>query len=100
MLMGVAAFLVWRKGFDTERVKRALSIFAVQFALNVLWSVLFFGFHRPLVAFVEIIILWFAILWTTISFWNISHSAAVLLVPYLAWVSLAAYLNFMIWRLN
>lgn len=99
VLMGVAAWMVWRKaGFSGARV--ALSLFFVQLILNALWSYLFFGLERPLAAFVEIIVLWVAILATLVGFWRIRPSAGALLVPYLCWVSFAAALNFQLWRLN
>ena len=100
ILMGIAAYLVWRKGWSAPAVKPALLIFAVQLALNVAWSVIFFNFHSPFYAFLEIILLWAAIVLTIIVFFLVSSPAAWLLVPYLLWVSFASVLNFMIWRLN
>jgi benzodiazapine receptor len=105
-LMGVAAFLVWSSYAKTEdgqargRIKIALGIFLGQLVLNVLWSAIFFGLHNLLWALVEIIILWLAILWTIIVFYKISRPAAYLLLPYILWVSFAAYLNYSIWMLN
>ena len=99
-LMGVAAFLVWKKGLEHRDVKIALGIFLGQLVLNTLWSIIFFGLHDPGAAFVEIIFLWLAILATIVAFARISKPAAWLLVPYLAWVSFASYLNFMLWMLN
>ena len=100
VLMGVAAFLVWKKGLDRRDVKIALGIFIGQLVLNTLWSIIFFGLHNPGVAFIEIIFLWLAILSTIIAFAKISKPAAWLLVPYILWVSFAAYLNYSIWMLN
>lgn len=99
LFMGIAAFLVWKKSRGTGR-KIALSLFGVQFVLNVLWSALFFGWHQVDLAFVEIIALWIAILWTGIFFYRHSKPAGILFVPYLAWVSFASYLNFALWSLN
>lgn len=99
-LMGIAAFLVWRKGWDDRKVRVALGMFAVQLVLNVLWSVIFFGLRNPGGALIEIIILWLAILATIITFSRVSRPAVYLLIPYLAWVSFAIVLNAMIWRLN
>lgn len=98
--MGIAAFLVWRKGLDRRDVKIALGIFLGQLALNTLWSIIFFGLQSPAGACVEIIFLWLAILATIIAFAKISKPAAWLLVPYILWVSFAAYLNYSIWMLN
>ena len=99
LLMGVAAWLVWREGLS-RRTALALGLFAAQLALNFAWSLIFFGQHRIGAALIEIIILWLTILATLIAFWLVRPPAGVLLVPYLAWVSLATYLNAGIWRLN
>jgi tryptophan-rich sensory protein len=99
-LMGVALFLVWRQGLQTEGVKIALIVFGLQLALNTLWSLLFFGLKMPLLAFIEILILWCLILITILKFKKISKLAGLLLVPYLLWVSFAAVLNFFLWHLN
>lgn len=99
-LMGIAAFLVWRTGISHMRVKSALAIFAVQLVLNTLWSIIFFGLHSPGGALIDIAALWIAIVLTIIAFAKISRPAAWLLVPYLAWVSFATYLNYAIWVLN
>ncbi len=98
--MGIAAFLVWRVGLDDRRVRVALLIFLIQLILNSLWSVVFFGLQSPLYGFIVIIILWLAILFTTLSFARISRLAAWLLVPYILWVSFASVLNISIWILN
>ena len=100
LLMGVAAFLVWRKGLQQPQIKKALGIFAIQLTLNALWSIIFFGLHNPGIALAEIIMLWFAIIWTITAFFKISRPAAYLLLPYILWVSFAAYLNYAIWALN
>ncbi len=99
LLMGVAAFLVWKQ--HTHILKYVgMSLFAVQLALNVLWSFIFFGLHSPGAAFAEIILLWFTIAATLWVFAKISKPAAWLLSPYLAWVTFATYLNWMLWLLN
>lgn len=98
-MMGIAAWLVWRKSrFDGARA--ALTLFAVQLVLNALWSYLFFGLHRPDLAFVEIVALWLAILAVLVLFWREDRRAGALLVPYLVWVGFAACLNFALWRMN
>jgi benzodiazapine receptor len=95
--MAVAAWLVWKKtGFNNA----ALIFFAVQLILNVAWSGIFFGLRQPGWAFLEIIFLWVAIGLTTISFIRIESWAGYLFIPYLLWVSFAAYLNFLLWKLN
>lgn len=97
--MAVAAWLVWREG-GWKAQRRALGLFIVQWFLNALWTPLFFGAHLPGVAFGEIVLLWLAIAATLVAFWRVKKAAGLLLVPYLAWVSFAAALNFTIWRLN
>ncbi|MFN0069451.1 MAG: TspO/MBR family protein [Limisphaerales bacterium] len=98
-MMGVAAWLVWRRGgWGVQAVP--LGLFLVQLALNAAWSGLFFGLRRPGLAFGEMIMLWAAILATAAAFRPVSATACWLLVPYLAWVSFAAALNFTLWRLN
>jgi tryptophan-rich sensory protein len=99
-LMGIASFLVWREGWGAAPVKWALLIYAVQFILNVLWSAIFFGMENPGAAFVEIAVLWIAIVGTILAFVQVSTLAACLLLPYLAWVTFASYLNYKICRLN
>jgi tryptophan-rich sensory protein len=99
-LMGIAAFLVWKKGLQSPAVRKALYVFGIQLALNSLWSVVFFGLRSPAWALVNIAALWIAIVWTMILFHRISKPAAWLLAPYILWVSFAAYLNFSIWTLN
>ena len=100
LLMGIAAFLVWRFGLENRRVRTALIIFLVQLVLNSLWSVVFFGLQSPLYGIIVIIILWIAILLTILKFARISAVAAWLLVPYILWVSYASALNISIWLLN
>jgi translocator protein len=100
LLMGIAAFLAWKKGLQQKEVRVALSLFGIQLILNVLWSVVFFGLHDPLLAFVNIILLWIAIICTMVAFRKVSPSAFYLLIPYILWVSFAAYLNLAIVMLN
>lgn len=99
-LMGVAAFLVWRKGIYRKGARLALGLFGVQLVLNALWSIVFFGMQDPGAAFGVIVLLWLFIVATMIAFFKISRLAMYLLVPYLLWVSFAGYLNYMIWMLN
>lgn len=99
-LMGVAAYLVWEKGLKEKKVKEALKFFLIQLGLNFVWSLFFFGLHAPLLAFIEIVILWLAIFVTIKKFYPLVPLAAYLLVPYLFWVSFAAILNLAIVVLN
>jgi benzodiazapine receptor len=100
IMMGIAAGLVWTSGADGKMVKKALGFFAIQLGLNALWSYLFFGLHNPLLALIEIVLLWLMIYETYIHFKKIDKIAAYLLIPYLAWVSFATILNASIWWLN
>lgn len=99
LAMALAAWLVWRKR-ETGGAWAALGLFALQLALNVAWSGLFFGLRSPGLGVVDIVLLWFAILATLVAFWRINTVAGVLFLPYLAWVSYAAALNMVIWRMN
>ncbi|MHA6780412.1 TspO/MBR family protein [Pseudonocardia saturnea] len=97
--IAVAGWLVWRRaGWSGARA--ALTVFAVQLVLNALWTPLFFGAGLFGVAFVEIVLLWLAIVATIVLFARHSRPAALLLVPYLAWVTFASALNLAIWALN
>jgi tryptophan-rich sensory protein len=97
--MGVAAWLVWSRVGARGR-GRALGLFLVQLGLNALWSPLFFGLQSPGWAFVDISLLWLALVGTVVVFWQVRPSAGLLLLPYLVWVSFASALNLAIWRLN
>lgn len=123
LLMGVALYLVWSKNWHIEvkagqaeqktwnpisrklytgswREENAVAIFTLQLALNVIWSIIFFYFKSPGFAFFEILMLWFAVLYTIVNFYRISKASSFLLLPYLLWVSFAAVLNYSVWRLN
>ncbi|MBN2487932.1 MAG: tryptophan-rich sensory protein [Methanosarcinaceae archaeon] len=99
-LMGISLYLVWIEGISDRKVRSGILIFSFQLILNIVWSFLFFALQSPFYAFLEIIVLWFAILLTIYQFNKINRNASYLLVPYLFWVSFAAILNFSIWRLN
>ena len=99
LLMGVMLYILWQNLPKIE-AKIALTYFLIQLSLNMLWSVIFFGLKWPMVAFIEIIILWIFILLTIIKSSKVSKASVYLLMPYLLWVSFAAVLNFYLWRLN
>lgn len=98
-MMAVAAWRVWLHGGWT-RQKKALGLFLLQWALNALWTPLFFGLHRPGWALAEILVLLVAILATIREFWRVERLAGALLLPYSAWVAFASVLNWAIWRMN
>lgn len=95
-LMAVAAWLVWKR----DGWRWPLRLYVVQLLLNAAWTPIFFGAHELGWALVEIILLWTFILLTLLSFHRVRKTAAWLFVPYLAWVTFAACLNFTLWRLN
>lgn len=98
-LMGVSLYMVWNKA-KGKKSQKAIQIFLIQLALNFLWSLVFFGLHLPLVAFLTIICLWASILYTILLFYKLSKPAAYLLTPYILWVSFASILNLAIVVLN
>ena len=100
IMMGLAAFFVYQKGWQKKKVRIALYTFGVQLALNTLWSIIFFGLRSPLGGFIEIIVLWSAIFVTIWRFATIDMKAALLMVPYILWVTFALMLNFAIVLLN
>lgn len=99
VLMGVAAWLVWRTS-GGGRARTALTLFMAQLAANALWTWLFFAWRQGGWAFAEVLLLWAMIAATVHSFAQVNRFAAALLLPYLAWDSFAAALNFSLWRLN
>lgn len=98
-MMAVAAWLIWKTD-GWRDAKLPLTLFVVQLLLNIAWSWIFFNQHQPGLAFLEIMLLWIAIAATNFSFFRRSLVAGWLLVPYLAWVTFAAVLNFAIWQVN
>jgi translocator protein len=100
LMMGIALYLVWRDGLTDKNRITAVALFGAQIALNLLWSILFFGMHSPLAGLVEIAFLWAFILATMLAFFRVSMAAGLLLVPYFMWVSFASLLNYMLWSLN
>lgn len=98
ILMGIALYLIWTSKIQLRQ--HVLNLFFIQLGLNVLWSLIFFGWHNPLLALVDIIALWIAIVLTIKYFYPVSRLAAYLLIPYLLWVSFASILNLSIILLN
>lgn len=96
-LMAIAAWLVWRSPGSNGL---ALRLFCAQLVANALWSWLFFAWHRGALAAVEVLVLLALIVATAAAFWRTSHLAALLLVPYLLWVSFASVLTWAVWRSN
>jgi benzodiazapine receptor len=99
VLMGISAWLVWRE-YGFRGASTALKLYAIQLLANALWTWLFFAWQLGALALLEIGVLWLLIAATIVSFWRLNRIAALLLLPYLTWVSFAAALNFSLWRLN
>ena len=98
-LIAISGWWVWRN-FGFTGAQAGMTFFAIQLVLNAAWSWLFFGLHRMDLAFLDIVLLWLAILGSIISFYAVQPGAAYLLIPYLVWVTYAAALNFVVWQLN
>ena len=99
VMMGVAAWRVWRAA-DRDTARAPLAVFALQLAVNLGWSVAFFGFRDPGLAVAVIVALDLLVLGTALMFRRVDRVAEWLLVPYLAWIAFATILNIAIWRLN
>jgi len=99
ILMGVSMFLIWNTP-KTELRQKALAIFGIQLFFNFWWSILFFSFHTVFLSVIDILIMWFLIIYMISLFKKIKPVAAYLQVPYLLWVSFATVLNISIWYLN
>ncbi len=100
LLMGISLWMVWKsKTLQSEKFKTCV-LFAIQLFLNFWWTIIFFEFQMPMLAFIEIIIMIFLIIFTIFRFSDISKTAAWLLVPYVSWVCFAAILNYNLWILN
>ncbi|WP_346797257.1 TspO/MBR family protein [Halomonas sp. Bachu 37] len=95
-LMGISAWLAWREPGS----RPALVMFLVQLALNALWSWLYFVWQLGAVAFIGVVVLWLLIAITLMMFWRLKPLAGAMLLPYLAWVSLACALTWSTWQLN
>lgn len=100
ILMGISIYLIWQKTEENKKAKGAIFLFWFHLIFNASWSIIFFGFQNPGLAFVNIIIIWLLIIILMIKFWKINKWSAYLLIPYLLWVSFAGALNYFIWRLN
>jgi translocator protein len=100
ILMAFAAWLVWRAPAEAVARRWALGLFVVQLAANALWSWLFFAWQKGGWAFAEVLVFWALIALTCAAFWRIRPLAGALLLPYLAWVAFASYLNWVLWQAN
>ena len=96
LLMGIASYLI----AEEQENNKALILYAVQLAVNFFWSIWFFNLRWYLFSFFWLVLLWFLILATAVSFYRLNKKAAFLLIPYLLWVTFAGYLNLGIYLLN
>lgn len=99
LCMAIGAWLVWQSA-GWQGGAQALTLWGVQLLVNVVWSWLFFGLHRPALALIDAVLLAWMIVLTMVAFQPISSTAAWLLMPYLLWVAFAIRLNYLLWRLN
>lgn len=98
LTMGISLGIIWNSTNNGR--KRAMQLFAVQFVLNLCWSYLFFNLHALGIAYLEILSMLIAIIFTIFAFYKINKTAAILLIPYACWVLFASFLNLSIWYLN
>ena len=99
-LMGISSYLVYTSAAPSGEIRSALTLYGVQLIVNFLWPIFFFGFGMYLFSFVWLLLLWVLVLWTIILFFRISKTAGWLMIPDLAWLTFAAYLNLFIYLLN
>lgn len=100
LMMGFASYLVYTAKAPTYKKNSALLFYGVQLFFNFMWSIIFFRFEAYLFAFIWLIIMWLLIIITTVRFYEVRKFAGLLMIPYLLWVTFAAYLNLGIYILN
>jgi tryptophan-rich sensory protein len=99
VLMAIAAWIIWRERYHRGRAA-AITAFCIQLVLNALWAPMFFGLKNLDAGLLDIVALWLAVGWTMREFARVAPAAALILVPYFLWVTLAAAINLAVWRLN
>jgi len=99
LLMGVAMFIVWAKPTAEDKTPAAVT-FVIQAGLNSIWPILFFSFHSPLAALIEIMALWIMVIFNAFVFWKVSKTAGYLLIPYVVWITFAGIINAYVLVLN
>lgn len=100
ILMGIASYLVITSISSPETKEKALIVYAYQLVVNFLWPIFFFDFGWYFFSFIWILLLWLIVLVMLLRFYHISKAAGILIIPYLLWITFAAYLNLAIWILN
>ena len=98
ILMGISSYII--RTYDREKTRNAVAFYTLQLAVNVTWPLIFFGAKAYLFAFVWLLILWVLTAAMIFTFWKISKTAALLQIPYILWLTFAAYLNFGVYVLN
>ena len=100
ILMGVASYIVVNSNADNDKIKKAVSVYAVSLVFNFFWSIIFFNMQQYLFAFFWILALLFLVVYTAMLFYDISKTAGYLMIPYIVWIVFASILNFAIFILN
>ena len=100
LAMGLASYMVYKSAAPQYKKNNALLFYGIQLFFNFFWSIIFFRWEMYLFAFVWLMVMWLLIIITTLKFWKIDKRAGILMVPYLLWVTFAAYLNLGIYILN
>lgn len=98
ILMGISAYIIYRS--DKQGKSKALIVYGIQLLVNFFWPIFFFNFSAYLFSFIWILLLWLLIILMIKLFYPISKTAALLQIPYLLWITFAAYLNFGVYLMN
>ncbi|WP_195937821.1 TspO/MBR family protein [Romboutsia sp. 1001713B170131_170501_G6] len=100
ILMGISAYLILKKGYESTKVKDAMFYYWLQLGLNFLWSILFFGFDLRLTALIVLVIILLIVIVMAYKFFKINKKATYINIPYILWLMYALYLNYFIWVIN
>ncbi|MGN1059536.1 MAG: TspO/MBR family protein [Clostridia bacterium] len=100
ILIGIASYLIFKRGFTKAYIRDALNFYAVSLVLSFIWPLVFFRLNLPFAAFWVLLLLWLITGIATAKFYRISHTAGFLMLPYWLWITFAGYLNLAIWLLN
>lgn len=95
ILIALSLYVAWINSKNKKHKRNIIIAFGINFILNILWSVLYFGLKNLFAAFIEIFFLWSSIMFMTYIAYNINRKAGYLLIPYLLWVSFAVILNYL-----
>ncbi len=98
ILMGIASYLIYMSG-NPEK-KSALFFYGAQLVVNFIWPIIFFNFGKYLFAFIWLMFLWVWVIIMNVKFYRINRSAGLMIIPYVIWLTFAAYLNFFAYYLN